>query len=293
MRIIIPLLAILLVIVGAGAVYTVAEPEHALKFQLGKIVRADIQPGLHFKLPIVQNVRKFDRRVLELDAAAERFITVEKKDVIVDSFVKWRIQDPAQYYVATGGDELRARQRLEQIIADGLRGEFAKRTLRDVVSSEREAIMASLRTTANRLVEPLGMEVVDVRIKRIDLPESISDRVYRRMQAERAEVANELRSEGKEAAERIQASADREVEVLLAEARREGAQIRGRGEAQAANIYAAAYERDPEFYEFYRSLEAYNRSLGGSNDVLVLDPESEFFDYFRAPNRSAGAEVEL
>ena len=279
------ILAIVLVVL-LMSVFTVSETEYAAKFQLGRIVTTDYEPGLHFKLPFVNNVRKFERRILTLDAGAERFITFEKKDVIVDSFVKWRIANVRDFYSATGGDETRARSRLSQIIADGLRTEFAKRTLKEVVSTEREEIMASLAVSANQTASALGIEVIDVRIKRIDLPEEVGSSVYRRMRAERAEVANELRSEGLELAEKIRASADREVRVLMAEAQGDAERIRGEGDARATELYAEAYERDPEFYSFFRSLQAYRTTFQGGRDLMLLDSDSEFFEYFDRRNEA-------
>ncbi|MEM9531987.1 MAG: protease modulator HflC [Pseudomonadota bacterium] len=271
------LLAILLYL----SAFTVSEVEYAAKFRLGEVVKTDFEPGLHWQVPIVNNVRKFDRRILSLDAQPERFITSEKKDVIVDSFVKWRIADVRNFYAATsGGDEVRARQRLAQIIADGLRAEFAKRTLQEVISTEREEIMTSLVIRASDVASSLGIEIVDVRIKRIDLPDQVSSSVFNRMRAERKEVANQLRSEGNEEANKIAANADRRVTVLLAEADREAAQVRGEGDAQAADLYATAYDQNREFYAFYRSLQAYRQTFGNGGDVMLLDSSSEFFDYF-------------
>lgn len=276
------------IIIGAVAAvllymsaFTVSEIEYAAKFRLGEIVRTDFDPGLHWQFPIVNNVRKFDRRILSLDAPPQRFITSEKKDVIVDSFVKWRIANVRDFYAATsGGDEVRARARLSQIIADGLRAEFAKRTLREVISTEREDIMASLVIRASEVAKSLGVEIVDVRVKRIDLPDQVSSSVFNRMRAERTEVANQLRSEGREEAEKIEAGAERERTVLLAEAQRESERIRGEGEARATELYADAFERDPDFYSFYRSLQAYRNTFGAGGSVMLLDSGSEFFNYF-------------
>lgn len=283
------ILVALAALVFYGATFVVSETEYAAKFRLGRIVSTDFPPGLHFKLPIVNNVRKFDRRILTLDAQPERFITFEKKDVIVDSFVKWRIQNVRDFYAATSGDLARARARLGAIIADGLRTEFAKRTLKQVVSTEREEIMASLAVSASQTAQSLGIEIVDVRIKRIDLPSEVSSSVFQRMRAERTEVANQLRAEGSEAAERIRASADRAVQVLLAEAQRDAERTRGEGDAQAAARYAQAYERDPEFYAFYRSLQAYRHTFRGDRDIMILDPDSDFFRYFREQQAPAGS----
>jgi membrane protease subunit HflC len=265
------------------AAFNVYPVEYAAKLRLGKIIRTDFDPGLHWQLPFVNNVVKFDRRIQSLDAAPQRFITAEKKDVIVDSFVKWRIANVREYYTATGGDERRAQARLGQIIADGLRGQFASRTLKQVVSTEREEIMTTLREEAKVPAASLGIEVIDVRVKRIDLPEEVSASVYSRMRAERNEVANQLRSQGEEQAEIIEADADRQEQVILAEANRDGQRIRGEGDAKATELYAQAYMRDPEFYAFYRSLQAYRNTFQGSNDVMLLDAGSEFFDFFRQP----------
>jgi membrane protease subunit HflC len=272
------LIALGLLVLSLSA-FTVAEYEFAAKFRLGKIVTTDFEPGLHWQIPIVNNVRKFDRRILTLDAPPQRFITSEKKDVIVDSFVKFRISDVREFYRATSGDLQQARSRLSQIIADGLRTEFAKRTLRAVVSTEREEIMTTLNTRANEVADSLGIEIVDVRIKRIDLPEEVGSSVFSRMRAERTEVANELRAQGREQAEIIEATAEREVRVLVAEAQRDAELIRGEGDARAAEMYAEAYNKNPEFYAFHRSLQAYRASFR-NHDVMLLDSKSEFFDYF-------------
>lgn len=290
MKHIIIILAILAALIAISSVFTVSEKEYAAKFQLGKIVETDFEPGLHLKVPIYNNIRKFDKRIQSLDAAAERFITFEKKDVIVDSFVKWRIQNVRDFYAATSGGNISiAGSRLGQIIADGLRTEFAKRTLKEVVSTQREEIMASLAVTANETARELGIEVVDVRIKRIDLPEEVSSSVFNRMRAERTEVANELRSEGNEQAEIIQAAADRQRQVILAEARRDAERTRGEGDAVAADTYATAFTEDEEFYAFYRSLQAYRSTFSGQRDLMLLDSDSEFFDYFKEQRGATGA----
>jgi len=260
--------------------YTVAQWQKAILFRLGEVVRTDIQPGLHFKIPFVNNVRKFDGRILTLDVEPERFLTSEKKNVIVDSFVKWRISNVKRYYTSVLGDELQARQRIEQVIKDGMRSEFGKRTIHEVVSGERTQIMDILTKNANRAAQKLGIEIVDVRIKRIDLPSAVSSSVYRRMEAERHRVAKEFRSRGAEAAERIRADADRQREVIMAQAYRDAEAIRGQGDAKAADIYAKAYTKNPEFYAFYRSLQAYRKTFNSKNDLLVLQPDSEFFRYF-------------
>jgi len=273
--------AIVVLIILAFSVFTVRESETAIRFRLGEIVEADYQPGLHFKVPFINNIEKFDARVQTLDTDPERFLTVEKKNVMVDSFVKWRIGDVGLFYTRLLGDPSRANLRLDQIIKDGLRSEFSKRTLQDAVSGDRQQIMEVLSATASEEAQELGIEVLDVRIKRIDLPAEVSSSVFQRMRAERERVARDFRSRGAEAAERIQANADRQSTVILAEAFRDAESTRGEGDAKAAEIYANAYQQDPEFYSFYRSLNAYRNSLSNEDNVLVLEPDSDFFQYFK------------
>jgi len=273
-------LALVVLVTGVFSMYQVAEWEKAILFRLGEIVKTDVQPGLHFKFPFINNVRKFDGRILTLDVDPGRFLTVEKKNVIVDSFVMWRIADPKRFYTAVMGDERMARQRLEQIVKDGMRGQFSKRTVNQVVSEERDTITKDLTIAASAQAGQIGIEIVDVRVKRVDLPSEVSDSVYRRMQAERSRVAKEFRSQGAEAAEKIRAGADRQRQVLIAEAYREAEQTRGQGDARAAEIYAEAFSKDKEFYAFFRSLRAYQESFDGSNDLMLLTPEGEFFEYF-------------
>jgi membrane protease subunit HflC len=262
--------------------YTVDQREYAMVFRLGEIVSVKKEPGLYFKMPLVENVRYFEKRIVTLDwVEPDRFITSEKKNVLVDSFVKWRIVDPAKYYVSVRGDERQAEARLSQTVNDGLRAEFGKRTIHDVVSGERDKIMEILRLKADREARQMGIEVLDVRLKRVDLPEEVSGSVYQRMEAERKRVANELRSQGAGAAEKIRADADKQREVIIAEAYREAQKTKGEGDAKAAEVYASAYGRNPEFYSFYRSLEAYRNSFKSKSDVLVLQPDSEFFKYMR------------
>ncbi|MFO7593969.1 MAG: protease modulator HflC [Pseudomonadota bacterium] len=261
--------------------FIVDETELAIKFRLGEIVRTDYEPGIYFKLPFVNNVRKFDSRILTLDAQPERYLTLEKKNVIVDAFIKWRISDVANYYTTMAGSERNAGQRLSQVIKNGLRDEFGKRTIQEAISGERSEIMNVITAQIERQATQFGIEVVDVRIKRIELPASVSGSVYQRMEAERSRVAKELRSQGAEAAERIRADADRQRTVILAEAYRDAERLRGEGDATAAEIYAGAFEQDAEFYEFYRSLSAYRDVFSSQEDVLVLDPKSEFFKYFK------------
>ncbi|PZP59949.1 MAG: protease modulator HflC [Azospira oryzae] len=278
---------IVALIVGSLCVYTVDERQNALVFQLGEVVKVTKEPGLYFKLPLIQNVRYFDTRILTFDTPdPERFLTSEKKNVLVDYFVKWRIIDPKQYYISVAGDELRAQTRLQQTINDGLRAEFGKRTVHEVVSGERDKIMQIQQERADQDARKIGIQVVDVRLKRVDLPQEVSDAVYRRMEAERKRVANELRATGAAEAERIRAEADKQREVIIAEAYRQAQQIKGEGDAKAAAIYARAFERDPEFYAFYRSMEAYRQSLRNKSDLLLLEPNSDFFKYLKNPNRS-------
>jgi membrane protease subunit HflC len=273
-------LALVVLVTGAFSMYQVAEWERAILFRLGEIVRTDIKPGLHFKFPFINNVRKFDGRILTLDVEPERFLTVEKKNVIVDSFVMWRIDDAKRFYTAVLGDERNARQRLEQIIKDGMRSQFSRRTVNQVVSEERDTITKELTVAASEQAGQIGIEIVDVRVKRVDLPSEVSNSVYRRMQAERSRVAKEFRSQGAELAEKIRADADRKRQVIIAEAYREAEQTRGQGDAKAADIYAQAFNKDRDFYSFFRSLRAYQESFDGSNDLMLLAPDGEFFEYF-------------
>ena len=277
--------ALVVLVTGAFSMYQVAEWEKAMLFRLGEIVKTDVQPGLHFKFPFVNNVRKFDGRILTLDVEPERFLTAEKKNVIVDSFVMWRIDDVERFYTAVLGDERNARQRLEQVIKDAMRGEFSKRTVSEVVSGDRDTMMKSLIVDANEQASQIGISIIDVRVKRVDLPSEVSNSVYRRMQAERSRVVKEFCSQGMEAAERIRADADRQRQVLIANAYRDAEQLRGEGDARAAETYAEAYGKDSEFYSFYRSLQAYQESFDGGNNMMLLEPDSEFFQYF---NESRG-----
>lgn len=270
-----------LILFGLSA-FTVDQREYALVFRLGEIVSVKKEPGLYFKAPLVDNVRYFDKRIVTLNwDEPDRFITSEKKNVLVDSFVKWRIIDPKQYYVSVKGDELQAERRLSQTVNDGLRAEFGKRTIHDVVSGERDQIMQILRERADRDSRQMGIQILDVRLKRVDLTQEVSESVYQRMEAERKSVANELRSEGAAAAEKIRADADRQREVIIAEAYRDAQKVKGEGDAKAADIYSRAYGKSPEFYAFYRSLEAYRNSFKSKSDVMVLEPDSDFFKYMR------------
>ncbi|HEY9148394.1 MAG TPA: protease modulator HflC [Gammaproteobacteria bacterium] len=275
------ILAAVLVWLGSMSFFVVDETELAIKFRLGEIVKTDYEPGLYFKLPFVNNVRKFDSRILTLDAQPERYLTFEKKNVIVDAFIKWRISDVANYYTTMAGSERNAGQRLSQVIKNGLRDEFGKRTIQEAISGERSQIMNVITAQIEAQTREFGIEVVDVRIKRIELPPEVSDSVYQRMEAERSRVAKDLRSRGAEAAERIRADADRQRTVILAEAYRDAEGLRGEGDARSAEIYASAFNKDAEFYELYRSLNAYKNVFSSEGDVLVLDPTSEFFKYFK------------
>lgn len=273
-------------VVLAMSIFTVDQRQYALVFQLGEVKQVLAEPGLYFKLPMIQNVRYFEKRIITLDnAEPERFITSEKKNVLVDSYIKWRIVDPKLYYISVGGDESRAKTRLNQTVNAGLREEFGKRTVHDVVSGERDKIMDQMREKADADARKIGVQIVDVRLKRVELPTEVSDAVYRRMEAERKRVANELRSEGAAEAEKIRADADRQREIVVAEAYRDAQQIKGEGDAKSTAIYGQAFGQNPEFYAFYRSLEAYRGSFRSKNDVLVVEPNSEFFKYMKGAGR--------
>ena len=270
-------------VAGYFSVFTVKEQETAILFKLGEIQRADYGPGLHFMIPVLNNVRKFDIRLQTLDAEPQRFLTAEKKDVKVDSFVRWRITNVSDFYTATGGNPRRAGILLYQKINDALRNEFGKRTVQEVVSGERGTIMDLVTAQANERGRELGMEIIDVRLKRIDLPDEVASNVYDRMRSERARVARELRAQGDKEALALRADADRQRTVIVSEAYRDAEELRGAGDAKAADVYASAYEQDREFYDFYRSLNAYKRSFGNDGDVLLLSPDSDFFKYLRDP----------
>jgi len=275
---------IALAVIAGLALFVVDQRQNAIVFRLGEIVDIKSQPGLYFKIPVLDNVRYFDTRILTFDTAEpERFITSEKKNVLVDLFVKWRIVDVRQYYISVGGDEARAQTRLAQTINSSLRDEFGNRTVHDVVSGERDKIMDLMRDKANEDAGKIGVQVLDVRLKRVDLPQEVSESVYRRMEAERKRVANELRSMGFAEAEKIRADADRQREVTIAEAYRDAQRIKGQGDARASASYAAAFQQNPEFYAFYRSLEAYRQSFHTKSDVMVLEPTSDFFKFFKHP----------
>ena len=274
---------IALIIFASMSIFTVDQRKFALVSQFGEVKRIISEPGLNFKFPLIQDVRFFEKRIITMDSAEpERFITSEKKNVLVDSYIKWQIVDPKLYYISFDGDESRAKIRLNQTINAGLREEFGKRTVHDVISGERDKIMEQMRTKANIDTKKVGIKIVDVRLKRVELPFEVSESVFRRMEAERKRVSNELRSEGAAEAEKIRADADKQREIIIANAYRDAQKLKGEGDAKAAAIYAAAFSDNPDFYAFYRSLEAYGKTFSNKNDILVISPDSsEFFKYLQ------------
>ena len=277
---------ILLVLITAkSAVYMVDEREKVIIVRFGQVLRFNDASGMHFKTPFLDEARFFDSRILTLDAEPQPFLTKEKKYVVVDSFVKWRIEDALKYYLTVGGQELDARRRLEQVVNSGLRDEFGKREVQKVISTDRHKIMEILTENTDREARKFGIVVVDVRIQRVDLPDEVSQSVYQRMKAERSRIANELRAQGAEAAEKIRANSERQREVLLAEAYSKAERVRGEGDARATALYGAAYGRAPEFYSLYRSLNAYRESFRDKNDIMIVDPSSDFFKYMKKPVR--------
>ena len=278
--IIISALSLIAVIIISQSIYVVSEIERAVKLRFGEIVEFDVQPGLHFKWPIVNSVKYFDGRILTLDAVPQRYLTSEKKALMVDSFIKWRIKDVARYFTTTGGDEERAKRLLSQRVDTGLRNEFGIRTVKEVVSGERDQLMNSLASSLDTIAQQeLGVEVIDLRVKKIDLPFEVSDSVYNRMRTERERLARELRAQGNEVAEKIRATADKDKTIILADAYREAEETRGKGDAEATATYAEAYTKDPEFYDFTRSLKAYQSTFQSKGDILIIDPDSDFFKY--------------
>ena len=276
-------LVVLLAIVS-NSLYVVNERERAVLLKFGEVVATDIEPGLHFKIPVVNDVRRFESRLITLDSSPQRYLTAEKKALIVDSFVKWRVADAGKYYTATGGDEFSANSLLASRVDNGLRNKFGERTVYEVVSGERDALMAEITKELDEIaLNELGIHVLDVRVKGIDLPPEVSNAVFTRMSTEREREARDHRSRGRELAEGIEADADRQKTVIEANAYREAEQIRGEGDAVAAEIYANAFNQDPEFYAFYRSISAYKSSFAGKEDLLVIDPESDFFRYLKDP----------
>jgi membrane protease subunit HflC len=273
-----------LLVLAYMSVFHVNEHEKAILFRLGEMVSSDFKPGLHVKTPIINNVSTFDARVLTLDAKSERFLTSEKKNVIVDSFATWRIGDVGLFYTTVGGDEYQANLRLDQIMKDAMRSEFGIRTIKQLISEDRSELRRTLLNKLSPVAAKFGIELIDIRIKRIDLPQEVSNSVYQRMRAERERVAREFRSQGAETAEQISAEADKQKQVILANAQRDGENIRGRGDARSADIYAKSFGKNPEFYAFYRSLQAYQTAFEKTQDTLVLKPDSDFFKYFSNEN---------
>jgi membrane protease subunit HflC len=278
--------AVVVLILASMSVFIVDQRQTAIVFQLGEVMRIETTPGIKWKMPLVQNVRFFDSRILTLDGdEPERFITAEKKNVLVDSFIKWRIVDVKQYYISVTGDESRAQTRLMQTVNSTLREEFGKRTIHEVVSGKREELMRVVQEKTDVDARKIGVEVLDVRLKRVDFPMEISDSVYRRMDAERKRVANELRATGNAESEKIRADADRQREVILAQAYRDAQKIKGDGDAKATSLYAGAFGRNPEFYAFYRSLDVYKQSFKNKSDIMVLDAGSPFFKYLKGSGK--------
>jgi membrane protease subunit HflC len=278
--------ALLVLLALSMSVYTVDQRKSAIKFQLGEVIDVQTRPGLYFLVPFVQNVRLYDTRIQTMEPRdPERFLTSENRNVLVDSFVKWKVIDVRQYYVSVRGDPLQAEARIAQTVNDALRAEFAKRTVHDVVSGERDKIMSVVAKRVDEDVHRIGVGVVDVRLKRVDFVPEISSDVYRRMESERKRVANELRATGQAEGEKIKADADRQRQIIVADAYRDAQRVKGEGDAQASRIYAEAFGKNPEFYSFYRSMEAYRQSLRSKSDVMVLDPSSDFFKYLKSPGR--------
>ena len=275
------ILLLIVAIVVAMSTFIVHERELAIKFKLGEIVEADYKPGIYFQIPIINNVQKFDSRILTMDTPSERFLTAEKKNVVVNSFAKWRIVDPKTFYTATAGDERQAIARMASIINNELKGQIASKKLSEVISGERATIMQVVTDNAGIKIRDLGIELIDVRVKKVELPENVNITVYRRMATERQTVAKEFRSRGEEQAKQIRANADRQREEILAEAYRKSEQIRGEGDATSAKTYADSYNQDKAFYSFYRSLQAYETSFGNGQDIIVLSPDSDFFKFFK------------
>lgn len=286
------LIVLAALVIGAySSLYTVDEREKAIVFRFGEIIQSEGKPGLHWKYPIINNVRKFDARIQTMDATPQEYLTIEKKNLVVDSFVKWRVDDVARYYVTVSGDITAAQRRLAQRVNNSLREEFGRRSVQEVVSGDRSQIMDVVQKATDEQAREIGVEVVDVRLKRVDLVDEVSEAVYQRMEAERSRVAKELRSQGAEEAERIRSDADRQRQIIVANAERDGQKLRGQGDADATRIYAEAFGRDDNFYGFYRSLNAYETTFSNKDDLLVLEPDSEFFKYFKnttPPNNTVG-----
>ena len=281
MKILIAIAVLALGIIGSASLFTVNETEAAILFKFGKIQSSDYDAGLHVKLPFVTNVRKFDNRIQTFDAKPEDYLTEEKKILVVDSFIQWKIEDVQAFYVSMRGDMDIAQERIATIVKEGLRNEFGRRNMFEVISGERHVIMDDINKSANIDVKAFGVRIVDVRIKRIEFPPKVSDKIFRRMETERTRIAKELRAQGNESAAKITAEADRQVTILKADAFKQAEQIRGEGDAKAADIYAVAYGQNKEFFTFYRSLNAYQNTFGSASDIMVVEPDSDFFDYFK------------
>ncbi len=281
MKILIAIAVLVVAIIGSASLFTVNETETAILFKWGKIQRSNYEPGLHVQIPFINNIKKFDTRIQTFDAKPEDYLTEEKKIVVVDSFIQWRIEDVEAFYVSMRGDMDVAQERIGTIVKEGLRNEFGRRVMHEVISGERHIIMDDINKSANKDVKPFGIRIVDVRIKRIEFPPKVSDKIFRRMETERTRIAKELRAEGNESAARITSEADRQVTILKAEAFKKAEQTRGEGDAQAASIYAQAYGKNKEFYSFYRSLNAYRNTFSSTSDIMVVEPDSDFFNYFK------------
>ncbi|MBE9525804.1 MAG: protease modulator HflC [Proteobacteria bacterium] len=281
MKILIAIAVLVVAIIGSASLFTVNETETAILFKWGKIQRSNYEPGLHVQIPFINNIKKFDTRIQTFDAKPEDYLTEEKKIVVVDSFIQWRIEDVEAFYVSMRGDMDVAQERIGTIVKEGLRNEFGRRVMHEVISGERHIIMDDINKSANKDVKPFGIRIVDVRIKRIEFPPKVSDKIFRRMETERTRIAKELRAEGNESAARITSEADRQVTILKAEAFKKAEQTRGEGDAQSASIYAQAYGKNKEFYSFYRSLNAYRNTFSSTSDIMVVEPDSDFFNYFK------------
>ncbi len=281
MKLLVAIAVLILGIIASASLFTVSETEAAILFKWGKIERSDYQPGLQVKIPFVNNVRKFDKRIQTFDAKPEDYLTEEKKILVVDSFIQWQINDVRAFYVSMRGDMDIAQDRIATIVKEGLRNEFGRRNMYEVISGERHIIMDDINKSANKDVKDFGVRIVDVRIKRIEFPPKVSDKIFQRMETERTRIAKELRAQGNESAAKITAEADRQVTILKADAFKEAEEIRGQGDAKASDIYAVAYSKNKEFFTFYRSLNAYQNTFGNASDIMVIEPDSDFFDYFK------------
>ncbi len=290
MKLLIAIAILVLGIIGSASVFTVNETEKAILFKWGKIQRADYDAGLQFKLPFITNVRKFDKRIQTFDAKPEDYLTEEKKILVVDSFIQWQIDDVKAFYVSMSGDMAIAQERIATIVKEGLRNEFGKRNMYEVISGERHVIMDDINKLANKDVKSFGVRIVDVRIKRIEFPPKVSNKIFRRMETERTRIAKELRAQGNESAAKITSEADRQVTILKADAFKQAETIRGEGDAKASDIYALAYGKNTEFFTFYRSLNAYQNAFSNASDIMVIEPDSDFFSYFKNTQKKASVQ---